>query len=309
MNIIKSAGLYLVLAGLRIKLVAMDLRQEKIKRENFLVALWELHAGNYGHDVSTKEACQRIGIDYDTEGSIVGQYLYRAGLVKWGSFEWICLTPDGIKEVERIVESRYAEQEDRVLRRIYDMGGVRHMDEVMIDDLVKELRMEYREVNRILIELEERKGLIDADEVSVKMNPVGMEYIEGGGRRAASAAPNITYQTNIHGSNYGGIQQGGRGNVQNIMLTNNPDFDKALASLIEMIRSSSIPDDDKQEIQDELAKVNKLALREPALGLLDRARSRLEVVKLALTGTDIAIKAAPHIKTLWDLIEAKFGGA
>jgi hypothetical protein len=284
----------------------MDLREEKIKRENFLVALWELHAGNYGHDVSTKEACRRIGIDYETEGHIVGQYLYRAELVKWGSFEWICLTPAGIKEAERIVETRYAETEDRVLRKIYEMGGVRHMDEVMIADLVKELGMDNREVNRILIELEERKGLIDADEVSVKMNPAGMEYIEGGGRKQGGGTT-IHYNANI-GTNYGGLQQGGEGNVQNITLTNNPDFDKALSSLVELIRTSSIPDDDKEELQDEVSKVNKLALKEPAPGLLERAKTRLDMVKLGLQGTEIAIKAAPYVDAAWEYFKKKYGG-
>lgn len=283
-------------------MVAMDLREEKIKRENFLVALWELHAGNYGHDVSTKEACRRIGIDYETEGHVVGQYLYRAELVKWGSFEWICLTPEGIKEAERIVESRYAETEDRVLRKIYDMGGVRHMDEVMIDALVKELGMDYREVNRILIELEERKGLIDADEVSVRMNPAGMEYIQGGGRKQAGGTT-IHYNANI-GTNYGGLQQGGQNNTQNITLTNNSDFDKALSSLVELIRTSSIQDDDKEDLQGELSKVNKLALKEKNKNTLERAKLKLDYVKTSLTGTEIAIKAAPYLTALYHFFQS-----
>ena len=52
----------------------MDFRRQQKLREDFLVTLWELHAGNYGGDQSTKEVCRRIGVDYDTEGSIIGQY-------------------------------------------------------------------------------------------------------------------------------------------------------------------------------------------------------------------------------------------
>ena len=84
----------------------MDLQRQKNLREEFLIALWELHAGNYGGDVSTKEACKRIGIDYDTEGSIIGQYLYKRGFVTWTSFESISLTIEGIIEAERLVEQR-----------------------------------------------------------------------------------------------------------------------------------------------------------------------------------------------------------
>lgn len=84
----------------------MDLRRQQRLREDFLIALWELHAGNYGGDRSTREVCTRIGIDYDSEGSIIGQYLGKRGLVMWGSFDWMSLTTEGILEAERIVEER-----------------------------------------------------------------------------------------------------------------------------------------------------------------------------------------------------------
>jgi hypothetical protein len=32
------------------------------------------------------------------------------------------------------------------------------------------------------------------------------------------------------------------------------------------------------------------------------------MIKLAITGTDIAMKAAPHINTLWELLQQRFGG-
>ncbi len=119
----------------------------------------------------------------------------------------------------------------------------------------------------------------------------------------------VYYSTTIQGHNYGAIAQGGKGNIQNVTLTNtnNPNFDQALASLVELIRTAQISDDDKQELEEEVGRVNKLALREPAPGLLDRAKSRLDMIKLAVTGTDIAIKAAPHLDTLWELLKQRFG--
>jgi pyrimidine deaminase RibD-like protein len=95
----------------------MDLRQQKKLREDFLVTLWEMHAGNYGGDQPTREVCKRIGIDYDTEGSIIGQYLRGEELVTRGSFDWISLTPKGRREAERIAESRYAESSERLSDR------------------------------------------------------------------------------------------------------------------------------------------------------------------------------------------------
>jgi hypothetical protein len=234
-------------------------------------------------------------------------HLSSKGLAEFSTFGHARITPRGIEEAERIMQSSYAEKESRVLRKLYDMGGVRHIDSVVITDLARELGMQFREINEILIDLEERKGLIHGDEHTVRMKPTGIEIIESGGQRERTT-PGTIYNVNIE-QNYGGIQQGGHGNVQNITLTytNNPDFDRALVNLVELICTSQISDDDKQELEEEVGKINKLALREPAPGLLDRAKSRLDMIKLALTGTDIAIKAAPHLDTLWELIKQRFG--
>jgi hypothetical protein len=69
-----------------------------------------------------------------------------------------------------------------------------------------------------------------------------------------------------------------------------------------------LPADDKQELEGEVGNVNKLALREPAPGLLDRAKSRLDMVRLGLQGTDLLIKADPHLETAWEFLKQRFGG-
>jgi Mn-dependent DtxR family transcriptional regulator len=285
----------------------MNLRQERKRREDFLITLWEMHAGNYGGDQSTKEVCRRIGIDYDTDGSIVGQYLYRAGLVKWASFEWISLTPEGIREAERIVELRYAEKERRVLQKLYDERERRYTNPHQPDELARELNLDLREVQDIVIELE-RKGLTKGNDQATWIIAAGMELIESGGQQIA--APGVSFTTNIHGPNYGGIQQGGQGNTQNVTLTNtnNADFDRALASIVELIRASNLPAHDKEELEGEIVNVNKLALREPSPGLLERAKSRLDLVRLGLQGGDLLIKAGPHLEVAWEFLKHKFGG-
>lgn len=275
-------------------------------RLRYLLRIYQLSAGSTIQGIPLSQIDSDLGIS-DEEDTTIVTYLSAKGLANYSTFGHVSITARGIDEAERAMQSSYAEKERRVLQRIHDMGGVRHTDWVLIDALVQDLGMTFRELNDILIDLEERKGFIDGVEQAVRMIPAGIEVLEGGGE-GATASPNVSYTTNIHGPNYGGIQQGGERNVQNITLTNNPDFDKAIASLVELIRTSSLPDDDKEEIEDELSKVNKLALREPGSGLLERAKTRLDVVKLAMTGTDIAIKAAPHLETLWELIKHKFGG-
>jgi hypothetical protein len=114
----------------------MDLQRQKKLREDFLVTLWEMHDGNYAGDRPTREICMTIGVDYATEGSIIGQYLYRAGLVQWSSFDWISLTPKGIQEAERIVESRYAARETWVLKKIYELSNQNTVEIVGLHELV-----------------------------------------------------------------------------------------------------------------------------------------------------------------------------
>ena len=119
----------------------------------------------------------------------------------------------------------------------------------------------------------------------------------------------VNYTTNIQGHNYGGIQQGGQGNTQNISLTHtsNADFDSALANIIKLIRSSSLSEEVKQDVEEDVFKINKLALKEPTPGLLEKAKSRLDMIKLGIQGTEVAIKAAPHIETVVEFLRRRFG--
>lgn len=280
----------------------MAITKSQELQRRYLKRLYELSGGSTLKGVSTSQLESELGLS-DEEGTNVLTHLQTRGLADFFTFGHANITPKGIEEVERIMEMSYAEKEALVLQKIYDLGGVYHMDFVMINDLVKEVGLIYREVNQILIDLEKRKELIDGDEVSVRMKPAGIELIELGGRRAV-AAPGTTYNVNI-GQNYGGVQQGGQGNVQNITLThtNNPDFDKALASIVELIRASSIPDDEKDELHGEVQSINKLALKEQNQGTLERAKLKLDYLKTTLTAADLAVKAAPYLTVLYHFFQ------
>jgi len=124
----------------------MDSYREKQLPEDFLIAHLELHAGNYGGDVMTREICNKIGINYDTEASIIAQYLRGEELISWSSFDRVFLEPKGRKEAERIRDVRDAEVEKRVLTLMYDLGGANHQGTMMIEVLVQELPMPIEEL-------------------------------------------------------------------------------------------------------------------------------------------------------------------
>jgi hypothetical protein len=108
---------------------------------------------------------------------------------------------------------------------------------------------------------------------------------------------------NIGGSVYG-LQYGGKNNTQSITLTNNPDFDNAISGLIQLIHLSSMTEDDKEEFQNELQAVNKLALKEKTPNALERAKLKLDYLKTSLDATDIAIKAAPLLTSLYHFFQS-----
>lgn len=279
----------------------MDLRLEKKRREDFLVALWAMHAGNYGGDRPTREVCERIGIDYDTDGSKVGQHLRGEGLVTWGSFDWISLTVEGRREAERIVAERHAETEIKVLRKIYDLSQQNTAKPIFLQQLESELRMGWQEVTGFVKGLDQR-GLINWPpdvEAYLYITREGIDAIESSGKPKQSAGGD-TYNLNIQ-SMTGGVQQGS-GNSQSIQINqvNNPEFDKAIVALIELIRTSELPHEEIQELQEEVTRLNRLALSEAKPGLLEKAKARIEVIKVGLQGTEILIKATPLLQIAWD---------
>jgi hypothetical protein len=86
-------------------------------------------------------------------------------------------------------------------------------------------------------------------------------------------------------------------------VTNNPEFDKSISAIIALIKSSSMAEDDKQELTNEVEAINKLALKEPSTAIVEKAKLKLEYLKTALTATDIAIKVTPYLPALYTFFE------
>jgi hypothetical protein len=273
------------------------------KRNRVLLALYQLHNTASPHvNVSELKEFADVGDDFYNILKYLGvngkRWLVKTNLR-------VNITTSGIDRAEELVKMGMAETMQSVLRKIYDMSGPDHNKDVNYFELQRELKMGGRDLNPILKDFEDKGWLGGGSDEVVRLIPRGVLEIEN--PKLENRSRDI-YQTNIYGSNYGGVQQGGQGNTQNITLTNNADFDRALASIIELIRASNLPADDKEELEGEVTSVKKLALREPAPGLLDRAKSRLDLVRMGLQGADLLIKASPHIDAAWEFLRHKFGG-
>jgi hypothetical protein len=280
----------------------MDLRQQKRLRQDYLVTHWEMHGGNYGGDVSNKAICAAIGIDYDTDATIICQFLRGEEFITWSSFESVHLEPKGRLEAERIMEERYAEKETRVLRKIYDMSKQDTTRPVGFHEIEPDVGLAERELSGICKGLEEQRFIEWPGGDYVQITREGIRAIDDLGKSKPPLGGD-TYQMNVH-TIHGPVQQGS-GNVQNIQITNNPDFDQAMAGLLQLIEASRLPADEIEELRDEVTKLNKLALSEPKPGLLERAKARIDVMKVSFEGAKLLVQAAPYLHTAWEYFKAK----
>ena len=157
----------------------MDHFREKKLREEYLLALLELHNGNYGSDVSNREACAKVGIEYNGEATRICQYLHRENFVTWVSFERIALTPAGTREAERIRDFRFKKKEDRILDELYNRYNSVPPD-IKVITMIEEfehLKIPENELRLILSDLAERR-LVDFQDDEADITHSGLRYVE-----------------------------------------------------------------------------------------------------------------------------------
>jgi hypothetical protein len=260
----------------------MDIREAKRKREQFLLTLYELAVGEANRDVNTKQLAERMEIDYDNEASKIGRYLREEELISWGTFAWIAMTPKGRSEAERIMVETYRSKERRVLQKLYDERERKYTNPHQPDELAHELGLELRETQDIVVELE-RKGLTEGNDQATWIVAAGMEVIESGGQQAGAAG--ISFTTNIHGPNYGGIQQGGQGNTQTNVVVGS-DFEQAMRRLLAGIeQSASLSSLQKIRAKGDIQTLNELALMKKTSEVVTEAETRVTAIQSVLSTT------------------------
>lgn len=185
----------------------MDHFREKKLREEYLLALLELHNGNYGSDVSNTEACAKIGIEYNGEATRICQYLRRENFVTWTSFERIALTPAGSREAERIRDMRFKKKENRILDELYNRDNS-VPPEIKVITTVEELehlKVPENELRLILSDLAER-GLVDFGDDEVEITHTGLRHVEAQHRNQASRGDNYTMYIGMLKAAYNKVQ-------------------------------------------------------------------------------------------------------
>lgn len=199
----------------------------------------------------------------------------------------------------------------QVLRKIYELADGQMAKDLGTEYLAHKLGVELRDVYHVLRYLD-NKGLIKFNYNRLNIKAPGIDEIEQTERhpeRETQHFPaNITYNYTTHNYGHvGGIQQGGQGNTQSVTITNNPEFNSAISELLQLVEAAKAPAEIKEGLTEDIQTIEKLAAKQPAPGLLERAKGKIDALKIAITATDVAIKSKPFIEKIYAHFERWLG--
>lgn len=290
----------------------LNIEELKIKSGRFLITLYFMGGEKINQNVERDEIFKTIWVnDIDEKGQII-MYANKNNWIGWKSFEDIFITTKGLVEVRKLMASNYAEREYSVLESIYELGNRTPEEMVLISDLTTALHMSPREIYPIINDLEKRKKLIGGIEQAVWIVPAGIEEIERIRENPEKATENFpanvtnNYNTTINAP-VGAFQQNTQHSTQIVSqtanITNNPEFDKAVNSILQLIKNSSIEKDEKEELNKEVENINNLATKEPSQSVLERAKLRISFLETLLKAADLFGKAAPYLPAVYGYFE------
>src|SRR6266516_132706 len=268
----------------------------------YLEKLYELSEGGLHPEVDAHLVKSELGFSSE-ETRPVAAYLESKDLISWKCrVPCVRITTRGIDEMQ----NSYAQKETRVLKVIYDLSEQNTAKPVFLHQLESELEMGWQQVTGFCKGLDEKDFVNWPPDVDAYLYITrrGIDAIQSLGKPKQSTVGD-SYTLNVQNLHVG-VQQG-PGNTQNIQIsvTNNPEFDQAIAGLLQLIQAARLADDEIEKLKDEVIKLNRLALSEPKPGLLEKAKARIDVMKVGFEGAKLLVQAAPYLHTAWDYFKAK----
>ena len=288
----------------------MDLFTEQLKRERFLLVLHGLADGQTGKPIKEEDLMHSMQIESD-QFHKARLYLTDEGFIKGTTFGTVGLTPIGRKEAERIMTLSYKEKSFRVLWTIKELTNGSLTKLVLSEDVARMLAIEPREIYPIMNDLDER-GLITALNEAVVMLPAGLEALES---RDATSSQQPTssnvFNINLHGDNYGGIQQGTHNSTQNISVTTETPIIKIIPQLDALVRAAEKAEDFllKQEVVGDLNQALEMAhcnaQRYPGDMPWQFIQAKLTAAKTAMEMVGYAYRSLPFWTLIWHYFTQK----
>ena len=142
--------------------------------------------------------------------------------------------------------------------------------------------------------------VVDTEDRIIAGEYVNFEaYVEKVDEQGNAVWPNSEGKAVFNAPVHGGVQVGGHNNTQNINITSNSSVDEVVNKLVEVLRSSSLPELEKEDAIEAAQRLPQLAEKEKSTEVLERAKSRLEVIKSTVeTGKQVSEIAAPLLTWL-----------
>lgn len=271
---------------------------QELQRE-YLVKLYELTDGNSYKEIERSVLNKALDLSDGQETTLMGILKY-PNLVAY-TFTNAMLTPTGVYLAEEYMAKDYAEKELLVLKTIQQLSKYNPNNQVHFSDLQKAVNMSLHDLNEIITELDNRKGYLgQAFDEHLKLSPAGKEFLQGKSNTNNQAGN--TYNTYINAPSNNQI--GGKNNTQNAQININPEFDKAIESLVDLVKNSSFSEIDKEDHIADIERIKQLSQKEKSPDVIERAQKKISLLKSALEVGEMVVKATP----LLEILSKTFGG-
>lgn len=222
------------------------------------------------------------------------EYLLQKGLIRLPVFQHVTLTEFGIETVEKDMAQSYAEKEYMVLKALFEKTNG---DDVTAAEMAKLIPVPENDIYYIFKDFE-RKGWCDEFfEDTARITDLGVTALNKWDTQNSTISP-IVYNTNNYGNAINQI--GGQGNVLYAHQTNNPKFDEAVRTIIDLINASNLPPNDKQDALTEIRAINQIATQEKTEVRWERAKLKITAFETLVKAVDLGRQLAPYIVTLYD---------
>lgn len=222
------------------------------------------------------------------------------------------------------LDEQYVREQDRkrfsVLKAIYiDSKGDRHQA-TKPNDICQMTGICGEELLHIL-EFLEKQALIKpigtlyamyGGTACVQITHQGMCEVEEAIKNPNESTKNFPAQVfhNTFNAPLGVFQQAGHQNTANVNQTIGfSEIDDLVAQLSDLIKSSPLPELDKEDAVEAANRLPELAKKEQSSGVIERVKQRLELINNTLKPVqEIYTKAKPILSTIYQLIRLKHGG-
>lgn len=251
------------------------------KRNRVLLSLYDLHTTKGAHvNVDELRKSSDVGKDFYPILRHIGAqgkgWLKHSNLV-------VRMTAEGIDRAEELSKVEIVEKGRLILQKLYDLGGPTHTDLVPIDRLIKELGMQFREMNGILLNFERKRGWVEGPDQAVQLTPAGVREAENPG---GSDTGTVKYEAHFHAPFQGGFQQG-PGGTQHIKIENvKNEFDGAIYQLLKGLEDSSgLSAAQKMTLAGDIKTVQQLGQIEKTPEVVEAAKSKIDGVNSVISST------------------------